>query len=108
MEEAAPARENERNAAPTAPAAVHERHEAADMRRLQAQQGHIHLRGKARELFQVECVERDGARGQAFFHAHMLQVAQGFGRQRRGGVGHTLPKQELTALFHQWFQSKIH
>ena len=82
--EAAPAREDERNAAPAAPAGVHLRHPAAHVVVLHRRQRHTGLRGGGGELVQVFAVQRQRARRQAFLHPRVLQVA--LGQRGLGGV----------------------
>ncbi len=92
--EAAPAREDERDAAPAAPARMHLRDEAADVAAAQLQQRQAGRLGQPRQAFQVQGVERERAGGQPLFDAHVFQIAQrGFGQgdgRGLGGIGRAL------------------
>ena len=72
--ETAPARHDECNAAATAATGMHLRHPAADVVVLHLHQRHTGLRGQHLQFAQVECVQLDGAGGQALLEAHVLQV----------------------------------
>ena len=89
----APARQNQRNAARAAPAAVHLCHPATDVRVVQLQQRQPSLARVGGEFFKVQRIQLDSALGQAFFNPNVLKVAlneqgrcsvglSGFGRYR--------------------------
>ena len=71
---AAPARQDQRNAAAAAPGAVHLHDPAPHVGAVHLRQRHTGLQRIGLQLVQVQCVELHGALGQAFFHPHMLQV----------------------------------
>ena len=72
---AAPARQDQRNAAPAAASAVHLGHPAPQVGGVHVRQRHIGCASLSLQLLQVCRVQLHGALGQALFNAHMLQVA---------------------------------
>ena len=71
----APARQNQGYATATAPAAVHLRHPATNVRALHLLQGHTSFIGVVLELLQIKGVQRMCALCQTLFIAHMVEVA---------------------------------
>ncbi|GAB1383154.1 hypothetical protein MASR1M50_14740 [Burkholderiales bacterium] len=85
--EAAPARQDQRDAAATAATGVHARHPGPHVVRLHRRQRHTGLHGQLGQLVQVQPVQRERARGQALLHAGVRQIALD---QRGVGVGRGL------------------
>ena len=70
----APAGQNQRNTAATAPAAVHLHDPVADVRVTHGQQDNVGFEGEFVELLQIQRVKLDGSWGQAFLNSDVLQV----------------------------------
>jgi len=71
---ATPARQNQRNAAPTAPLAMHLRHPAANVCVFNRQQGQLRQLCQGTELLQIERVQSNSTLCQALFYAHIGQI----------------------------------
>ena len=71
----APARQDQRNAAPAASTRMHLRHPAPQMRVRHVSQCHAGLARLGLQLLQVGGVQLDGAAGKPLFHADICQVA---------------------------------
>lgn len=82
-EEAAPAGQDERNAARAAAPGMHPGHEAADVGGLQRQQFLAGVAGHGAQPGHVQRIELAGAVGQALLHAHMLQIGMDGGGEQR-------------------------
>ena len=96
---AAPARQNQGNAARAAPTTVHLRHQPAHVRSLQLQQLQPQRVRAGLQALQVVRVEHQGALGQALVNAQVLQVAHHLRRQ--AGRGRNYQNRSCLRLLHK-------